>query len=173
VALATRGLDPGGLIAVPIGVGRRQAAALVCDFAGELLARPFRLAMNRARVAVGTVGGRSGWSGRDRGGGHFHQPLLGEGVLPAGWQVVQVNPAWSRATRRRGAAWGQDDALDLVAISDLLRAGQGAQYAHPAVIMVELASSANSNPMCLPAMAGRRVKRRQSYAQGGAVELRP
>ena len=51
LALGTRGRDAGGLIAVPIDVGKRQAAALVCDFAGELLARPFRFPMNRAGVA--------------------------------------------------------------------------------------------------------------------------
>jgi transposase len=141
LAVGTRGLDPGGLIAVPIDVGKRQAAALVCDFAGELLARPFRCAMNRAGVAelVGRVA--TATAGRPVGlvrvgieaAGHYHQPLLGDGVLPAGWQVVQLNPAQVAAQRgvagRRGV---KTDALDLVAISDLLRAGQGAPYARPA-----------------------------------------
>jgi hypothetical protein len=51
VAVGTRGLDPGGLVAVPTDVGKRQVAALVCEVARELLARPFRFAMNRAGVA--------------------------------------------------------------------------------------------------------------------------
>jgi TrwC relaxase/Winged helix-turn helix len=73
-----------GELLVPIDVGKRQAAALVCDFAGELLARPFRFAMNRAGVTelIGRVrwrppDGRSGWSGSGSGAaGHDHRPLL-------------------------------------------------------------------------------------------------
>jgi transposase len=117
LAVGTRGLDPGGLIAVPIDVGKRQAAALVCEVAGELLARPFRFAMNRAgvaelvqRVAVATASRRVGLVRVGiEAAGHYHRPLLGEGVLPAGWQVVGGQPGPGRgATRRRGAAWGQD-----------------------------------------------------------------
>jgi len=41
LAQATRGVDPAELVAVPIDVGKRAAMALVWDFTGELLARPF------------------------------------------------------------------------------------------------------------------------------------
>jgi hypothetical protein len=47
----TRGVPPEQLLAVPIDAGKQQAMALVCDFAGELLVRPFAFAMNRAGVA--------------------------------------------------------------------------------------------------------------------------
>jgi transposase len=132
---------PGRAARGPIDVGKRQAAALVCDFAGELLARPFRFAMNRAgvaeliqRVAVATAGRPVGlvrvgtWAA-----GQDHQPLLGEGVLPAGWQVVGGQPGPGRAGQRgvAGRRGIKTDALDLVAISDLLRAGQGAQLRPP------------------------------------------
>jgi hypothetical protein len=33
--------DPGRLLAVPIDVGRHSAAAMVCDFWGEVIAPPF------------------------------------------------------------------------------------------------------------------------------------
>jgi hypothetical protein len=39
----TRGADPTELVAVPIDVGKHTAMALVCDFASELLVRPFGL----------------------------------------------------------------------------------------------------------------------------------
>jgi hypothetical protein len=117
LAVATRGLDPGELVAVPVDVGKRHAAALVCEVAGELLARPFRFVINRAgvaeliqRVAVATAGRPVGlvrvgtWAA-----GHYHWPLLALDVFPAGWQVVggQPGPGRRPAAGRR-AAWGQD-----------------------------------------------------------------
>jgi transposase len=120
LALATRGLDPGGLIAVPIDVGKRHAAALVCDFAGELLARPFRFAINRAGIAelIGQVAVAT--AGRPVGlvrvgieaAGHYHRPLLAADVFPAGWQLVQLNPAQVAAQAAgRGPPRGQDRPL--------------------------------------------------------------
>jgi transposase len=72
--------------------------------------------------------------------GHYHQPLVSTGVLPADWQLVQVNPTqvasqWQLAGRRRL----KTDALDLVAISDLLRAGHGAGHRVLASALGELA----------------------------------
>jgi hypothetical protein len=117
LAVATGGLDPGGLIAVPIDVGKRQAAALVCDLAGELLARPFRFAMNRAGVAelIGAGGGggrqsagRAG-AGRDRGGRARSPAAVGRrGVacrLAGG--AGQSGPRSRRSATSRGGV-GQD-----------------------------------------------------------------
>ena len=47
-----RGLDPAELVAVPVDVGKRAAVALVCDFTGELLARPFVFPMTMAGVRL-------------------------------------------------------------------------------------------------------------------------
>jgi hypothetical protein len=52
----TRGIPPEQLLVVPIDVGKQQAMALVGDFTGELLVRPFRFPMTRAGVAE-LVGG--------------------------------------------------------------------------------------------------------------------
>jgi transposase len=149
LAVATRGLEPSGLIAVPIDVGKRHAVALVCDFTGELLARPFRFAINRAgiaeligRVAVATAGRPVGLVRVGiEAAGHYHRPLLGPEVFPAGWQLVQVNPAQVAAQRQVAGRRGvKTDPLDLVAISDLLRAGHGAEYAQPDPVVAELAA---------------------------------
>jgi transposase len=51
LAAPVRGLAPEQLLAVPIDVGKAAAMALVCDFTGELLVRPFEFAINRAGVA--------------------------------------------------------------------------------------------------------------------------
>jgi transposase len=74
-------------------------------------------------------------------------------VLPAAWQIVELNPAHVAAQRRAGDQRGvKTDRLDLVAISDLLIAGHrgGAGRADPA--MVELVG--------LVAHRGRRVQLR-------------
>jgi hypothetical protein len=120
LALATRGLDPSGLIAVPIDVDKRHAVALVCEVAGELLARPFRFAINRAgiaeligQVAVATAGRPVGlvrvgtWAA-----GQDHRPLLGADLFPAGWQLVGAQPGPGRgAAAGCGPPWGQDRPL--------------------------------------------------------------
>jgi hypothetical protein len=41
-----KGADPGSLLAVPIDVGKNSAAALVCDFWGEIVAPPFVFDLN-------------------------------------------------------------------------------------------------------------------------------
>ena len=65
LAAWTRGVDAAELIAVPIDVGKQAAMALVCEFAGELLAHPFALAMTQVgvRVLVERVRGNRGPSG--------------------------------------------------------------------------------------------------------------
>jgi transposase len=58
--------------------------------------------------------------------GHYHRPLVSAGVLPAAWQVVVFNPAHVASQRQTvGRRTVKTDQIDLVAISDLLRAGHG------------------------------------------------
>lgn len=62
--------------------------------------------------------------------GHYHRPLVGSGVLPGDWQLVELNPGWVTAQRRvNGSARRKTDPVDLVAIADLVLAGRG--YAVP------------------------------------------
>ena len=164
LALGTRGLDPGGLIAVPIDVGKRQAAALVCEVAGELLARPFRFAMNRVgvaeliqRVAMATAGRPVGlvrvgtWAA-----GHYHQPLLAEGCCQLAGRWWEVNPAQVAAQRgvagRRGSrptrwTWWRS------AICCVL--GMARSCARPAPVMAWVGSVGGASPAAGDARAPR------------------
>ena len=130
----TRGVPLEQLLVVPIDVGKHQAMALVGDFTGELLVRPFRFSMTRAGVAqlVGRVRGvcaqrpvrlvRVGIEAA----GHYHRPLTSVGVLPGHWQVVELNPAHVTAQRRVNGQRGvKTDPVDLAAIGDLVVAGRG------------------------------------------------
>jgi transposase len=147
----TRGLPPGQLVAVPIDVGKHQAMALVCDFAGELLVRPFEFAMNRVGVAELVRRVEAVRAQRPvrlvrvgiEAAGHYHRPLVSAGVLPADWQLVELNPAHVTTQRRaRGQRGVKTDPVDLVAISDLLLAGHGVARDRVGVdqAMVELAA---------------------------------
>lgn len=144
-----RGVPPEQLLAVPIDVGKQQAMALVCDFAGELLVRPFAFAMNRAGVAELTRRVEAVRAKRAvhllrvgvEAAGHYHRPLTATGVLPADWQLVELNPAHVTAQRRvNGQRTVKTDQVDLAAICDLLRAGRGVVAGHPDPAVLELAA---------------------------------
>lgn len=47
-----KGADPGRLLAVPIDVGKKSAAAMVCDFWGEIISPPFAFETQRRRHAA-------------------------------------------------------------------------------------------------------------------------
>jgi transposase len=73
--------------------------------------------------------------------GHYHRPLLAESVWPAGWQLLELNPAHVTEQRRvRGRRGVKTDAIDLEAITDLLLAGQGVPVAGRGEAVVELAA---------------------------------
>jgi Transposase len=148
LAQATRGVDPAELVAVPVDVGKHAAMALVCDFTGELLARPFEFPMTMAGVRLLVERVQAATRGRMirlvrvgvEAAGHYHQPLVSAGVLPEQWQLVQVNPTQVASQRQlTGRRRLKTDALDLVAISDLLRAGHGAGHRVLASALGELA----------------------------------
>jgi transposase len=148
LAQATRGVDPAELVAVPVDVGKHAAMALVCDFTGELLARPFEFPMTMAGVRLLVERVQAATRGRMirlvrvgvEAAGHYHQPLVSAGVLPEEWQLVRVNPTQVASQRQlTGRRRLKTDALDLVAISDLLRAGHGAGHRVLASALGELA----------------------------------
>jgi transposase len=120
------------LVAVPIDVGKHSAMAKVVDFTGAELARPFEFSLDRrgvdlfvARVEAALPA--SVWLVRVglEAAGHYHLPLAG-GVLPAAWELRVMNPGHvamqRKVTGRRGV---KTDRVDLMAIADLLLAGQG------------------------------------------------
>jgi transposase len=142
----TRGVPLDELVAVPIDVGKSTAAAMACDFTGQVLVGPFEFAMNRGGVAelAARVDARLPAATRlvrvgVEAAGHYHRPLLADGALPAGWQVVELNPAWVTAQRRVNGSRGiKTDQVDLAAICDLLLAGRGHQVCAPVDALVEL-----------------------------------
>lgn len=151
----TRGLAPERLVAVPIDVGKGSAAALVCDFTGELLVGRFHFALTRVGVAglVGRV--QAVQAARPvelvrvgiEAAGHYHRPLSSAGVLPADWQLVEYNPAHVAAQRRTNGQRGvKTDAVDLAAIADLLVAGRGLPVGRTDPAMVELAGLVATGP---------------------------
>jgi transposase len=101
-AEATRGVDPAELVAVPVDVGKRAAVALVCDFTGELLARPFEFPMTMAEVRLLVERVQAATHGRMirlvrvrvEAAGHYHQPLTSAGCC-------RRTGIWSRSTRPR------------------------------------------------------------------------
>jgi transposase len=142
----TRGVPLGELVAVPVDVGKSTAAAMACDFAGQVIVAPFEFALNRAGVAelAARVDARLPAAVRlvrvgVEAAGHYHRPLLADGVLPADWQVVELNPAWVTAQRRVNGSRGiKTDGVDLAAICDLLLAGRGNLVHAPVDALVEL-----------------------------------
>ena len=95
------------LVAVPVDVGKATAMLMACDFTGRVLVPAVECAMTRdgvravvarlcralpADVALVRVGVEAA--------GHYHRPLTAAGLWPAGWQVLELNPAHVTAQRR-------------------------------------------------------------------------
>jgi transposase len=75
--------------------------------------------------------------------GHYHLPLLAGSAWPAGWQVLELNPAHVSEQRRvQGRRRVKTDAIDLEAITELLLAGQGVPVAGRDAVIIELAAQA-------------------------------
>jgi len=71
--------------------------------------------------------------------GHYHRPLLGSGVWPADWEVLELSPARVSEQRRvQGRRRVKTDAIDLEAITELVLAGQGIPMTARAAAVTEL-----------------------------------
>ncbi len=103
-----RGVEPGRLLAVPIDVGKHTAAALVCDFSGEVIVAPFTFRLDErgfgtfARAVDQAVADReASWTqiGLEQ-AGYYHQVLQAR-LFDQGLDVVLLNPAQVKENRRR------------------------------------------------------------------------
>jgi transposase len=129
----TVGVPLDELVAVPVDVGKSTATAMACDFTGQIIVPPFEFRLDLRGVAgmVGGVDARLPVATRlvrvgVEAAGHYHRPLTTSGVLPDGWQVVELNPGHVAMQRRVNGQRGvKSDQVDLVAIADLLLAGRG------------------------------------------------
>lgn len=146
VTARTPGVDLTRCVTVAIDVGKLEGLAGVEDFTGHQLCRPIPFTMNRSGVASMIVAATAAMPREPvvvRVGveacGHYHQPVTAAGVLPEGWDLVGLNPAWVTAQRRvNGTARRKTDAIDVAAIADLLRAGRGYVIPRPGEALVEL-----------------------------------
>lgn len=137
------------LIAVPIDVGKASAMALVADFTGQRLVKPFTFALDRDGLIDLVLHVESALAGRPvklvrvgvEAAGHYHRPVTRTGALPSSWEVVELNPAHVTAQRRVNGQRGvKTDQVDLTAIFDLVIAGRGYPSGTASEAMVELAA---------------------------------
>lgn len=134
-------------VAVPVDVGKHTAMAMVADFAGERLVAPFVFSLDRQGIGqlvdrVARVVGERGVSRVEVGveaAGHYHRPVTASGLLPADWQLFELNPAHVTEQRRvLGKRGVKTDQIDLVAIYDLLVAGRGLAAGRRDAALLEL-----------------------------------
>ena len=135
------------LVAVAVDVGKRSAALSVTDAARCQLLGPVEFTMTAsglrevtakaAQVVPAGVVVRVGVEAA----GHYHLPLAAPSAWPAGWQVVELNPAHVSEQRRvAGRRRVKTDAIDLEAITELLLAGRGVPAGARDAVLVELAA---------------------------------
>ncbi len=73
--------------------------------------------------------------------GHYHRPLLAASAWPAGWEVLELNPAHVTEQRRvQGRRRVKTDAIDLEAITELLLAERGIPVGQRDAVLGELAA---------------------------------
>jgi transposase len=121
------------LLAAPIDVGKRTAAALVCDFWGEIVAAPFEFDLNetgftklRAQlaraeasrdVALTRVGVEQA--------GHYHDTLVAR-LHDEGLDVVVLSPSQVKDNRSQNLLRSvKTDTRDLAAMAELMIRGLG------------------------------------------------
>jgi transposase len=133
-------------VVVAVDVGKKTVALSVTDAGRHRLLGPVDfemtgrgldgvLALIRSRLAGADVPVKVGIEAA----GHYHRPLLGPSVWPAGWQVLGLNPAHVAEQRRaQGRRRVKTDALDLEAITELVLAGRGIPVTAHEVVIGEL-----------------------------------
>jgi transposase len=112
----------------------RLLGPVECSMTGpsvrELVSRVERVLPLDAQVKVGVEAA-----------GHYHRPLLVAAAWPAGWEVLELNPAHVTEQRRvMGRRRVKTDAIDLEAITELLLAGRGVPASARAALLDELAA---------------------------------
>lgn len=71
--------------------------------------------------------------------GHYHRPLLMAAGWPAGWELVELNPAHVTEQRRvLGKRTIKTDVIDLQAMTELLLAGRGQPVRERSLVLGEL-----------------------------------
>jgi transposase len=140
------GVPPRQAVAVPVDVGKTTAMLMACDGTRRVLLPAVEFTLTRAGVGAVLARLRTAVPADARvvrvgveAAGHYHRPLTASGVWPAGWQVVELNPAHVTAQRRVNGQRGvKTDRVDLAAMADLLLAGRGVPVSVAGAALVEL-----------------------------------
>jgi transposase len=119
-------------VVVAVDVGKNCVALSVTDAGRHRLFGPVEFAMTRPALdrVVARIGAVLPADGVVKVGveaaGHYHLPMITGSAWPAGWEVLELNPAHVGAQRRvAGRRRVKTDAIDLEAITDLVLAGRG------------------------------------------------
>ena len=143
------GLIVASMVAVAVDVGKNVVALSATDAGRCRLFGPAEFTMTApalravtARLVQVVPAGAVVKVGVEA-AGHYHLPLLAGSAWPAGWQVLELNPAHVSEQRRvQGRRRVKTDAIDLEAITELLLAGQGVPVAGRDAVIIELAAQA-------------------------------
>ena len=121
------------LLAAPIDVGKASAAALVCDFWGEIVAPPFQFDLNesgftklRAELARAEASRDVAFTrvGVEQ-AGHYHDTLVAR-LQDEGLDVVVLSPSQVKDNRSQNLLRSvKSDARDLAAMAELIIRGLG------------------------------------------------
>jgi len=133
------------MVVVAVDVGKNTVACSVtCEKRHRLLGL-FDFPMTRAgltgtvaricQVIPGDISVKVGIEAA----GHYHQPLMAPASWPAGWQLLELNPAHVTEQRRvQGRRRVKTDAIDLEAITELVLAGQGSLVTDRVLVLGEM-----------------------------------
>lgn len=121
------------LLAAPIDVGKRTAAALVCDFWGEIVTAPFEFDLNesgftklRGKLAVAEASRDVALTrvGVEQ-AGHYHDTLVAR-LQDEGLDVVVLSPSQVKDNRSQNLLGSvKNDTQDLAAMAELMIRGLG------------------------------------------------
>jgi transposase len=143
-------VDRDRLLAVPIDVGKHEAAALVCDFWGEIVVPPFTFSLTERGFEEFSVALAGGEAQREAAwvrvgleeAGHYHRVLLGR-LRAEGLEVAVLNPAQVKENRAQDLLRSlKSDARDLGAMAELLIRGKGRPAGHADEVMATQAALA-------------------------------
>ena len=137
--------DSSTCVVVAVDVGKNTVAMSVTDDERHRLLGPVDFAMTRpgltatlARIAELLPAGARVRVGVEA-AGHYHRPLLSLSSWPAGWELLELNPAHVTEQRRvQGRRRVKTDAIDLEAITELVLAGHGSPVTTREVVVGEL-----------------------------------
>ena len=129
---------------VAVDVGKNKAALSVTSAERHRLFGPAEFAMTAPALAavlqrVSAVVPAGPVKVGVEAAGHYHRPLLGSVMWPAGWEVLELSPARVGEQRRvQGRRRVKTDAIDLEAITELVLAGHGVAVTARSASVIEL-----------------------------------